>query len=153
MKKLFTFIFIISATTAFAQQYKIVVSYDDNGNRVKRERICYADCTGPKPAPPDTTAQQDPVAVADSAWLNSFGFEVYPNPTEGGFTLRIGSPDMLKQKCSIIVTDALGRELMRKEVTELITRYDIGYSADGFYMCTVIIGDHWETVRLVKGTK
>jgi|GEM_PF-1227787 len=159
MKKILTILACLTSFFAAAQQYKIVVSYDENGNRLLREKICYEDCQGGKPAPPqDSTSSSGNAKDAGSAIagldiINGTGFELFPNPTTGNLTLRLGSVSMLSPNCELLISDAAGRVMFRKKVTEQISHYDIGANADGFYFCTLLWGDKRETVRIVKKTK
>lgn len=40
MKKLFTLLLISFGATPLFAQYKIVITYDQNGNRIKRSMVC-----------------------------------------------------------------------------------------------------------------
>jgi len=155
MKKICTILACIMGFSAAAQQYKIVVSYDENGNRVLREKICYEDCQGGKPAPAGDSAAISPngAGIAGLDGINGTGFELFPNPTTGHLTLRLGDRNMLSSGCELLISDASGRLLFQKKVTDQVSHYDIGANADGFYFCTLLWGDRRETVRIVKAAE
>lgn len=158
MKKIFLLsLSLCGVATAFAQQYKIVIHYDANGNRIIRERV--AKIAG-RPAE-GNPAESDTLGVASKTMTLNQKLSteapaeilVFPNPTAGNFTVELGSLALLSQPVTIMVTDALGRQIIHRQISELRTAIDISREADGSYMCTVISGDLKKTVRLVKKTR
>lgn len=158
MKKIFLLsLSLCGVATAFAQQYKIVIHYDANGNRIIRERVAQ---TADRPAE-DNPAEPDTLEFASKTMVLSQKLSaeataeilIFPNPTAGNFTVELGSLTLLSQSCTIMVTDALGRQIIHRRLSERRTSFDLSREADGLYMCTVISGDLKKTVRLVKKTR
>jgi len=155
MKKIFLLsLSLCGAASVFAQQYKIIIHYDANGNRIIRERVAK---TAGRPAE-DNSAESDTLGVANKTMelhqkLSAAEVMIFPNPTAGHFTVELGSLELLSQPVTIMVTDVLGRQIIHRRVSELRTAFDISSEADGLYTCTVISGDLKKTVRLVKKTR
>ncbi len=157
MKKLLTTLTFICTITAVraqnSQNSYIKISYDVNGNRVLREYV------GGRPAPPADTAN---VVLADSAVIpgdtttNSNlaasikpNFKVYPNPSDNNFNIALDAA-MLQQHCEVLLTDQLGKEHMRKVLTQTVTTISTQQLADGVYYIIVNNGNNRSTVRIVK---
>lgn len=121
MKKLLLSLSLFGATNLFAQQYKIVVHYDANGNRIIRERV--AQTAGRpesnEPLASDTLGQQNRLFAFNLLQDKVAEILVFPNPTAGNFTVELSSPSMFSQPCTMMITDALGRQVLRAQITEL----------------------------------
>jgi hypothetical protein len=129
---------------ARGQTCSIAISYDDNGYRVKREKLCTM-----SDVVPDSLAPL-PLATADSTGPDALGlFRVYPNPT--GNQVNIGLDAVsLRSKCSVTLTDATGKALGNKVMTGPVTTMDLGGYADGIYFFILQRGTQVNTVRVVK---
>ncbi len=158
MKIILSLLLLTFSLGAAAQQYKIVVSYDPNGNRTKRERICFANCPPPPGAMPDgnahTAGNNDVMPGTDgNPYANKAGFHLFPNPANGILNLQLDNRNMLDQQCEFIVLDVMGRELLHKPIGNVTSQYDISGLADGMYMCIVVTGDQRAMVRISKKTQ
>lgn len=158
MKTILSLLLLTFSLGAAAQQYKIVISYDQNGNRTKREKICFANCPPPPGAmpgdAPPIAGNSDELPVNDgSPYRAKGGFRLFPNPANAILNLRLDNSKMLDQKCEFILLDVMGRELLHKPVSNVATQYDISGLADGMYMCIVVTGDKRDLVRVSKKTQ
>jgi hypothetical protein len=145
MKQLLIILFIsCSPAILHAQQTKVVISYDGNGNRVRREIVTY------KNAP----ANND----LSSSWELNAGrfnmpatFKVYPNPSQDVFNVAIDAIS-LKEKCELILIDQAGKELYRQVITQSVTPVSTRQFADGVYYIVLYSGDKKENTKVVKIT-
>lgn len=146
---------LFGAANLFAQQYKIVIRYDANGNRIIRERVAKAAGRpeNNESLASDTLVQQNKPFGFQQLQEQTAEILVFPNPTVGNFTVELATPVMLSRTCSVLITDAVGRQIIRRQLSELRTAFDLSREADGLYMCTVIAGDKVKTFRLVKKTR
>ncbi|MCA6437200.1 MAG: T9SS type A sorting domain-containing protein [Bacteroidetes bacterium] len=79
---------------------------------------------------------------------DQLGLNVFPNPTEGLFTIENNSN---KQFQSIKIFDALGHELMNKKVDEKKFSFDLGEYPKGIYLIQLSdVNNRIETKRLIK---
>ena len=80
---------------------------------------------------------------------NSFGnaFTVYPNPTDGNFSIDLGS---VYEKTQVSIIDASGRVVFSKAITQSqVIPLSIEESA-GVYLVTILAGKNKALVRLIK---
>ncbi len=59
---------------------------------------------------------------------------VYPNPTEGKFTLSVAFPDRVS---AAVLHDAAGKKVLTRKITQQLTEFDISYVAAGVYFISV----------------
>ncbi|WP_162903462.1 T9SS type A sorting domain-containing protein [Taibaiella koreensis] len=138
------------AFTARAQVCKILISYDDSGNRIKREKSCI----GLRPA--DTAT--NPLAVADNsdsagqggAW-SAMSFEVYPNPATNLVHIRLkGIPPQFEGR--LILSDATGKTLNGQTIRSAQATVDLSPYADGTYFLILTDNNKASTVKVVKSS-
>ncbi|PSK95067.1 T9SS type A sorting domain-containing protein [Taibaiella chishuiensis] len=132
-------------------QNKIVISYDENGNRVKRERICPTcrpAASNNSNAPSDAFAA--PVALAGQEG-KAGTFRVYPNPAGNFVTLYLDFVS-LQQKCTVVLMDQSGREHFRKQAATATTEIPLAKLADGMYYVILFRDNQKDVVRVVKET-
>ncbi|MGZ3864985.1 MAG: T9SS type A sorting domain-containing protein [Bacteroidia bacterium] len=81
--------------------------------------------------------------------INQTSFSVYPNPTNGNFTINFTKP---QHKLTIKVTSVLGEEVYSETFERVIDRQAIDLSnyQPGTYLVQVITGDNTVTKRVVK---
>jgi|GEM_PF-6158498 len=124
----------------------IVFSYDDNGYRIDRQKVCPA----PKTAPVDSPVHTTGIQPIDSLHISS-EFRIYPNPLTTWVNIDL-EPASLRLSCSIMVTDVSGRVLKSQSLVSPTTRLDLDGYANGSYFFTLRRGTQVNTVKLVKLT-
>lgn len=149
MKTFYCSTLILLCAFAARAQNKMLISYDENGNRIKRE----ISCPGCRPGSSDATAPGEahsassPLAGGDN---NKAGaFRVYPNPAGNVATLYLDFIS-LQQKCTVVLMDQSGREHFRKQASSANTEIPLAKLADGMYYLILFRDNQKDVVRVVK---
>jgi len=154
MKQLFTLLLIPFGMAPLFAQNKIIIAYDQNGNRIKRFVIC-STCR------PTNESENDPAMdttkpsyVNKSIELpfsdNEIGtFKVFPNPADNKVQVELDAIS-LKQRCEITLTDISGKEHYRKIVVTETTIIPLEHLADGVYFVSLFRGTEKKVVKIVK---
>ncbi len=126
MKKILLSLFLsLMAYTGFSQTYKILISYDANGNRIKRERVCVG-CSAPI------------MALTQKV---SNGVSLYPNPANTQCFVQVPLEWLANEsQCKIIVTDATGKMMQTLNVTQTLSTLNFTGYADATYLVTIFVG-------------
>ena len=136
-------IFCALSTTIYAQS-RHRYTYDESGNRVRRE-LTYLF------SPDDVAVAALKVQKKDSLKTSSAVeprlFKVYPNPNNGQFQV---STENLKEGTWLEVVDMSGRQIHQQFITEPITKVDITHVGAGSYVLicrdkTAIFG-RWKVI-------
>lgn len=137
---------------AMGQTCKILISYDQNGNRIKREEDCTLLPSSAEETPPYTqNGQQEQETFMDGVAGTEAGikFHVYPNPASQSVTVSLDAAS-LKGHCTLVLTDQLSKEHYRKEVHTSLTTIPLEHLADGLYYVLVHRHDRQDVVKIVK---
>lgn len=155
--KYFILIIIIQLLTSFvyaqeAVNNTIVYSYDNAGNRIKREILLEA---GSKIAhvKEDTskTKNSNPEKLKITDKLGEFDISIYPNPTEGKLAVNVSNmPEDTQNRNSIKVFDLFGKELYNNNVTSSISEIDISLQPVGTYIMKINIADKTAVWKIIK---
>lgn len=147
-----TLVLGLCVLAAKAQTPKIIIKYDENGNRILRLYQPY------RPAPPQQT---DSAAVAGEgardvnisglAAVSGNDLKVYPNPSNDNFNITV-SEGILNSQAELVLIDQLGREHKRAKIKSLTTTISTKGMADGVYSIIVQYGDTRTTTKVVKAT-
>lgn len=133
-------ILLALAISGSAQTYKILISYDANGNRVRRERVCVG-C---------------PQIISVSQKLPT-GVNLYPNPTNGQCFLQLPMEWLAEtdgKTCQVSISDATGKVLQSLQVRQTLTTLDLNAYADATYWISVTIGNERKfSEKVVKLTR
>jgi len=132
----------IFSFAAKAQVCKILISYDDNGNRIKREKSCI----GNRPASEDTAGND--LAAKDLQPVTDV-FAIYPNPTTTQVNIRLSSL-ALKERCELTITDGSGKTLKTRLLSAPLTDIDLAGFADGPYLFILRRGTQVNTIKVMK---
>lgn len=145
-KIIWIFCLLWVSTKVNAQTYKIVIDYDDNGNRIKRELVCEG-CPSPLVPP----GKEVPTPDVEQQLLTDFNmlFEVFPNPSNARITVRI-DPGTLAQQPFIQIMDATGRVFMSSRATDVLSAYDLQHLSDGTYYVSLTVKDTVHRRKIVK---
>lgn len=156
MKKLTSILVLIFGFMATkAQTPKVVIKYDENGNRILRYFTPYR--PGAQQPSSDSISvfnnnEHKDIAISDLASIEDNELKVYPNPSNDNFNIRI-SENILNNDVELVLIDQLGREHQRRKVKALITTISTKGMADGVYSIVVQYGNNRSTLRVAKVNK
>jgi hypothetical protein len=85
----------------------------------------------------------DPNGVGEN--LSEIGLSVYPNPSEGKFTVEF---EQLPNDTKIAVYDILGKELYSTTANSMLHTIDLGTCSPGVYVLKVMVGRQVSTRRV-----
>ena len=134
-------IFCAFNTATWAQGMHHQFTYDDAGNRIRRE-VIYAFTSDDVPTNALKVAKKDSLATA-----TLMVFKVYPNPNNGQFQV---STDNFKEGAWLELVDMSGRQIVQQQITESTTKVDITRAGFGTFVLicrdkTQILG-RWKVV-------
>lgn len=115
-------------------------SYDSSGNRISSLRAINL-----RGAELDSTGKAIPM-LHD---LNTRRITIYPNPTEGNFSVEIGQTETI-EKSSISIYSMTGVTIYQVEDPDSVTEIDITTSPDGIYILRIMVNDEISTWRIIK---
>ena len=130
MKYLFLFLFVAIAFPSFAQT-KVRYTYDNAGNRVKRDLAPMSSGGG------DDRSDEDPVLPA----LSSEQFNVYPHPPLD--RLNISLTESFDAPLSVELFDQNGRLVRQVQLTGDLLSLDVSDQASGFYALFIRAGTRY----------
>jgi Secretion system C-terminal sorting domain len=118
----------------------IKYTYDDSGNRIKREFIC---------AERDTILPGNPIGsrMAKPTVAKPFDVNVYPNPSNGIFTIACS---MLEKNMQLQVINYAGQTVYTQSLIQIKTDIDISNMASGLYTFIIKSNLNVESRRVVK---
>nr|NQU89281.1 T9SS type A sorting domain-containing protein [Bacteroidota bacterium] len=146
----------VSLQTTAQEPNTVVFSYDDSGNRTKREAIFI-------PSPPDKDdngQQKDETGfknqevlksdiVKHTANVGSVTINIFPNPNGGMFKVSLEGWEK-DTKSSLIMHSLSGKEVTRVETLRQHTNIDISSHPNGTYILTIFIDGKKEVWKIVK---
>jgi hypothetical protein len=115
-------------------------SYDASGNRVYAEHVINL-----RQAEMDSTGKVKPMLHE----LTSHRITIYPNPTDGNFSIEIGTPETIEQ-ASITIYSMSGTIIYREDEPDAVNEIDITSSPDGMYMLIIRIDGETSTWKIIK---
>jgi hypothetical protein len=126
-KYILLLLMIFFSTVSFAQN-KIQFSYDDAGNRIKREIILGKSSE----VSFDTTSALEP----DTDWLDKMKITIYPNPTQGKLTIYITNltPGAVGE---ITIQNMEGKCLQQPEPLKSTNLLDLSAFPPGIYILRI----------------
>jgi len=149
LKKFFVALCLLSGSYSFGQQ-QIVFSYDQAGNRVKREILMkksaeFQDTTVVHKPHVDDFETQKPV-------VDNFGkmkIKIFPNPTKG--QLRIVIEEYPLGSSGTLSVFTLEGKILRKQIfAESNSQIDISDLPNGIYLFCIALGDYKGEWKIVK---
>jgi hypothetical protein len=137
-------------------QPKILISYDENGNRILRAYVPY------RPAPPQQPKATDSILITGESKnkdmvatgltaVTENNLKVYPNPSNDNFNVVV-SEGILNANAELVLIDQLGREHKRTKIKSITTTISTKRMADGVYSIIVQYGNNKSTTKVVKKT-
>lgn len=115
-------------------------TYDGSGNRISAERIINL-----RQAETDSTGKVKPMLHE----LTSHRITIYPNPTDGNFSIEIGTPETIDQ-ASITIYSMSGTIIYHDDEPDAVNEIDITSSPDGMYMLIIRIDGETSTWKIIK---
>lgn len=94
----------------------------------------------------DINLKKKTVVVYEPKPEEIFPHRVYPNPTDGVFTLELAD----KNKYQVTITDMSGKTLKRQLINKKITKIDISSFSDGMYLLKIDNGKKQTVTKIVK---
>ena len=103
-------------------------------------------CGQKAPAGPVTITGVEEAPVS----LQNATFSIYPNPTNGNFTLE-QKGEKLYEKVEVEVYGMRGEQVLSGELTN-VKKHEFSISGFpvGLYFVKVVAGEHMETIKLIK---
>ena len=115
-------------------------TYDGSGNRIAVERIINL-----RQAETDSTGKVKPLIHE----LISHRITIYPNPTDGNFSVEIGNPETIEQ-VSITIYSMSGTIIYRDDEPDAVNEIDITSSPDGIYLLIIRTDEETSTWKIIK---
>jgi hypothetical protein len=128
MRRLMQVLIFCAFSTPMWAQYVHHYTYDEAGNRVKRELI-YWFTTDDVSSMALKTLKKDSLKAGLENDLRVF--KVYPNPNNGQFQV---STDNFKEGGWLELVDMSGRQILKQSITESITKVDITSAGFGSFV-------------------
>jgi hypothetical protein len=121
-------IFCAFSTPMWAQGMKHHFTYDDAGNRVKRE-VIYSFTDEDLSSTALKIPKKDSLKTASASDFRVY--KVYPNPNNGQFQV---STNNFKEGVWLELMDMSGRQIHKQSITESITKVDITSAGFGSFV-------------------
>jgi len=84
--------------------------------------------------------------ITISEILDALSVKVYPNPTDGLFTVEFA----VEATYIVTITDMAGKALLKQTVSDLTTQIDISSFSEGVYMLVINDGKNQVVTRIIK---
>jgi len=114
--------------------------YDEAGNRVSAVRVINL-----RQAETDSTGKVKPMLHE----LTYHRITIYPNPTDGNFSIEIGTPETIEQ-AFITIYSMSGTIIYRDDEPDAVNEIDITSSPDGMYLLIIRIDGENSTWKIIK---
>lgn len=138
MRLIFLIFLSFCSFTVYAK--KVSFSYDNAGNRVKREIIVET-----KSVPSKDNLNPEYF----SEILSEKEVRIYPNPTDGLLKVEIcGFED--SDECSLAIFNMSGQQLHKKNVMNPLTDIDITSQANGMYIFHIVLNGEETSWKIIK---
>ncbi|MDB4582942.1 T9SS type A sorting domain-containing protein [Draconibacterium sp.] len=148
---LFSVILVLQRNTSLASDINVisyipgdttyVFSYDDSGNRTKREIVLSKSGTIPQGI---SSENEDPILDK----ITSHEIRIFPNPTKG--VLKVEIPELPEDKSNLYVYNLQGRMLINKTVTKHIHNIDLHKYPSGMYILKIVLGTEVSEWKILK---
>ena len=123
-------------------RYRVQVTDSNGCQNISGYRVVLVGCYQHNPPPP-------PNRNAYDISTSSLTTEVFPNPTNGLFNLRVIFPG--ESKYSFSLHDVLGREIVKWNEIPIETSFSFGDNLfAGIYFVEIFVGDLRKTIRVIK---
>lgn len=138
MRKTLVMLLIAAVPFIAFSQSKLHYSYDNAGNRVKREIVVRTKSL------PDSS---DPEYYSEM--LSDKDIRIYPNPTEGHLKVEIAGWDNSDQG-SLQLYNAAGQLILNQRVGSSFTELDISSRGNGLYILHITLNSKETSWKIIK---
>lgn len=138
MRKTLVMLLIAAVPLIAFSQSKLHYSYDNAGNRVKREIVVRTKSL------PDSS---DPEYYSEM--LSDKDIRIYPNPTEGHLKVEIAGWDNSDQG-SLQLYNAAGQLILNQRVGSSFTELDISSRGNGLYILHITLNSKETSWKIIK---
>jgi hypothetical protein len=137
-------ILFVATSPAFAQVKVYKYTYNDSGNRTKRER----DVIQLKSNVISDVSEYNLEQEILEEKFNGFDIKIFPNPTKGNITVSIN--ELEDKAARIMVFNSLGRLITDIEFTSLKTTFSLYDQPSGIYILKIWIDDFTTEWKIIK---
>ena len=142
-RRLCTLAFLALLPLAAFAQGRVRYTYDEAGNRVKREAVLPVQKSMARRHP------YSPECQMPSGMSPALPISVGPNPTEG--PVRIAIPGLkATDKCTLRVYAAQGELIMKADIASDAFDIDISNHPSGIYLLKITVNDNPTTWKVIK---
>lgn len=138
MRKTLVMLLIAAVPLIAFSQSKLHYSYDNAGNRVKREIVVRTKSL------PDGS---DPEYYSEM--LSDKDIRIYPNPTEGHLKVEIAGWETADQG-SLQLYNAVGQLVLNQRVGSSFTELDISSRGNGLYILHITLNGKETSWKIIK---
>jgi len=148
---LFSVILVLLTKTSFASDIDLtfyiigdttyIFSYDDSGNRTKREIVLTKSGTILQ-----GTSSENEDLILDK--IADHEIRIFPNPTKG--VLKVEIPELPEDKSNLYVYNLQGSMLINKTVTKHIHNIDLHKYPSGMYILKIVLGTEVSEWKILK---
>lgn len=138
MRKTLVMLLIAAVPLIAFSQSKLHYSYDNAGNRIKREIVVKTKSL------PD---ESDPEYYSEM--LSDKDIRIYPNPTEGHLKVEIAGWDNSDQG-SLQLYNAVGQLILNQRMGSSYTELDISSRTNGLYILHITLNGKETSWKIIK---
>ena len=138
MRKTLVMLLIAAVPLIAFSQSKLHYSYDNAGNRIKREIVVKTKSL------PD---ESDPEYYSEM--LSEKNIRIYPNPTEGHLKVEIVGWNN-SDRGIIQLFNAVGQLILNEQVSSSFTELDISSRTNGFYVLHITLNGKETSWKIIK---
>lgn len=136
MKQAIIYCIVLLASSAMAVP-KVVYTYDNVGNMIKREIML------------SRAVEQKSRQVPYSDLLSEKTIKIYPNPTDGFLQVEISRLDD-GDRCDLDVFNLSGANIIHQNVNEQLTDLDLSSQPNGVYVLKIKINNDETSWKIIK---
>ncbi|WP_044269397.1 T9SS type A sorting domain-containing protein [Bacteroides timonensis] len=139
MKKLLCIALVCCVGTYVHAQNKIKYTYDNAGNRIKKEIVLSSTRS--------ILSEEDEQAPYIEEMLNH-EIKIYPNPTKGILNIKIAGQNKVNGQISIY--NIVGKLIEKTELSDSNQTFDLSAQPNGIYIMQIKIEDKVSSWKIIK---
>ena len=138
-----TFVILLLTTVpSMVKAQNVGYTYDDAGNRIKREIVMNR-----QQAPKKNTGADKEESYSDM--LAQKQIKIHPNPTSGLLKIEVIGINADDQ-CQLRLFNASGQQIISQQATSTTTSLDISSRPNGIYLLRISMGEEETTWKIIK---
>ncbi len=138
MKKKITML-LICVMPYMASAQSVRYSYDNAGNRIKREIVMKV----------RSSYEEAATTECFSEMLSEKDIRIYPNPTEGRLKIEIAGYEN-SDRCIFRIFNTSGQQILSTHATSPWTELDISSRKNGIYILYISLNNKETTWKIIK---